>query len=262
MVELAVCVSNDNSGDIYRSIDAIKAAGFKKVFVQWYDMQWDGPSQQQQVDYIKKQGLEIIFAHLGYQSINEIWKDSETGRGFVERYKKDLDDIKKNGIPMVMMHTNGKSEAPYPNALGLSRFQEVVSYANELGIAIGFENTRIPGYQKFLMENLKGEAGICLDFGHCHAHFKDEFDFAYFRNMITSVHLHDNYGEKDEHLLPFDGNLDWSMAMKNLKQSGYSGPLTLEIVYFNRYAEEMSAEEFYREGYARGLKLAELFENA
>lgn len=262
MAELAVCVSNDGKSSIYEIIDAIKEAGFKKVFVQWYDKQWDGPDQQAQVDYCKKLGLEIVFAHLGYQSINDIWLDTEVGSQFVERYKKDLDDVKRNGIPMAMMHACSKFEPPYPNELGLSRFEEVVDYANEIGVEIGFENTKVPGYQKYLLKNLKGKAGICLDFGHAHAHFKDDFDFDFFKNKITSVHLHDNFGVKDDHLLPFDGNLDWQWAMSELKKAGYSGPLTLEIVYHRDYVEKMSVKEFYQEGYARGMKLAEMFDKA
>ena len=64
MLDLAVCVSYDGKSNIYEAIDAIKAAGFKKVFVQWYDKDWE-ISQQDQVDYVRKAGLEIIFAHLG-----------------------------------------------------------------------------------------------------------------------------------------------------------------------------------------------------
>ena len=44
MLDLAVCVSYDSKSNIYETIDAIKAAGFKKVFVQWYDKDWRSSS--------------------------------------------------------------------------------------------------------------------------------------------------------------------------------------------------------------------------
>ena len=261
MLDLAVCVSYDGKSNIYEAIDAIKAAGFMKVFVQWYDKDWE-ISQQDQVDYVRKAGLEIIFAHLGYQNINDIWLDKEEGEALIERYKRNIDEARANGIPMVMMHAVSKTEAPYPNEIGLRRFEAIVDYANQQGIEIGFENTKLPGYQRYLVNNLKGKAGICLDFGHCHAHFKDEFDFDFFRNKITSVHIHDNFGARDEHLLPFDGSIDWKWAMSNLKKAGFNRELTMEIVYHGQYPEMMTVEEFYRKGHEIGMKLAQMFEEA
>lgn len=73
MEELAVAVhySNENVG-VLETIKAIKNAGFKNVFVQWYDKEWEY-SQEEQVKMCKELGLNIIFAHLGYQNINSIW---------------------------------------------------------------------------------------------------------------------------------------------------------------------------------------------
>ncbi len=74
MRELSVAVSNDNqNGNPIETIDAIKQAGFKSVFIQWYDKEDWSCTQSKQLAYIKKQGLQIIFAHLGYQKINCIW---------------------------------------------------------------------------------------------------------------------------------------------------------------------------------------------
>jgi len=44
------------------------------------------------------------------------------------------------------------------------------------------------------------------------------------------VHLHDNHGEKDEHLPPYDGTIDWPAAIKLLKTAPESNlPLVLEL---------------------------------
>ena len=259
MQDLAVVVNLD--GYFYEAVDAIIEAGFKKVFVQWYDKETE-PTQQEAVDYIKSKGLQIIFAHLGYQNINDIWLDNEEGEALIERYKKNIDEARANGIPMVMMHPCSKFEPPFPSETGLRRFEAIAQYANQLGIEIGFENTKVTGFQRFLIKNLKAKAGVCLDIGHCHAHFKDDFDYDFFRDKITSVHIHDNFGVKDEHLLPFDGNVDWKQAMSDLKRANFDRELTMEILYHRQYPETMTIQQFYKEGYRRGLKLAELFEEA
>ena len=50
---IAVVVSNDNKDvTIYETINAIKNAGFKNVFIQWYNKDWN-PSQEEQLEYIK-----------------------------------------------------------------------------------------------------------------------------------------------------------------------------------------------------------------
>ncbi len=80
MREIAVAIQNDNEKVTpLQTIDAIKKAGFQNVFVQWYNKDWK-IGQQEQLDYAKKLGLNIIFAHLGYQNINEIWKNTQERR--------------------------------------------------------------------------------------------------------------------------------------------------------------------------------------
>ena len=90
MENVAVLVSNFNKNvTSYETIDAIKESGFKKVFIQWYKRDII-PSEEEQLKYIKSLGLEIIFAHLGYRGINNIWEFNEEGDLLVNKYKKDI----------------------------------------------------------------------------------------------------------------------------------------------------------------------------
>ena len=257
---IAVTISNAHQkGTPIDLINAIKEAGFKHVFIEWYNMDWE-ISQQQQLVYVRKLGLNVIFAHLGYQKINNIWLEGEAGEGFVERYKNDLKLCKENGIDLVCMHLTSKSEAPEPNKIGLKRFQEIADYAQELGIKIAFENTKIKGYQEYILKNIKNDnVGICLDSGHLHAHFKDELNFDLFKDKIFCVHLHDNHGEKDEHLIPFEGTINWIWLMNKLIECNYKGPVTMELVYQNHYIEQ-DMIEFYKRGYQAGQRLEKMME--
>ena len=260
MQDIAVVVSNDNKNvSIIETIDAIKKAGFKNVFIQWYNKDWN-LSQEEQLEYVRKQNLNVIFAHLGYQNINDIWLDSIEGDKLVYRYKNDIKICKENDIPMVIMHLTSKTIAPEFNKLGLKRLQEIVDYAETLGVKVAFENTKIKGYLEYVIENIKNEnVGICFDSGHYHVHFKDELDFSIFKDRIFAVHLHDNDQSDDLHLMPFDGTLNWKEVIKNLKDSNYDGPITMELCYRNEYLK-ISIEDFYKKGYEVGLKLKEMFE--
>ena len=257
MREIAVTISNANKIITpFETIDAICAAGFKNVFIEWYNKDWE-ISQEEQLNYIRSKGLNIIFAHLGYQKINDLWL--EDGQGHVERYKNDIRICKENGIDLVVMHLTSKDVAPSYGEVGLNRLKEIVSYASELGVRVAFENTKIKGYQEYVIENIE-EAGICFDSGHYHAHFHDELDFQLFKNKIFAVHLHDNRGIEDEHLIPMDGTLDWKYVIKKLKESNYNGPITMELVYRNDYLK-MSPVEFYKKGYEIGEKLLRMMDD-
>lgn len=257
--EIAVVVSNDNRNvNAFETIDAIKHAGFKKVFIQWYNQDWH-PTQEEQLKYIRQHGLDVIFAHLGYQNINDLWVENGNGNKLVTRYLNDINVCAKNNIPMVVMHITAESKAPPYNETGLNRLREIVDCAKSFNIKVAFENTKIKGYLDYVIENIdRDNAGICFDAGHYHAHFDDDFDFPKFKDRIFAVHLHDNDKSDDLHLMPFDGTLDWNKVIKNLKNCNYDGPVTMELCYHRMYVN-MNIERFYKMGYAVGQKLKEMF---
>lgn len=259
MRELAVCVNNANKNvSVVETINSIKNAGFKNVFVQWYDEDWK-VSQQEQVDLCKNLGLNIIFAHLGYQNINSIWEDTDEGAELVNRYKRNIKECKENGINKVVMHLTTKHIAPQYNEIGLERIKKIVEYAKKQNVKIAFENTKIKGYLEYVLGNIQDEnVGLCFDSGHYHVHFKDEFNFEFFKDRVFAVHLHDNDQSDDLHLLPYDGTLDWDNTILKLNESNYTGPVTLELAYRYHYLNE-SLDEFYKKAYQIGTKLSEKF---
>lgn len=258
---LAVVISNDNICSPLETIDTVKKVGFNNVFIQWYDKEYKefDISQEEQLKYIKDNNLNVIFAHLGYKNINNIWLDNEIGEELLNKYLRNLEECKNNNISMVIMHLCSKDVAPEPNELGLKRLRIICNKAKELNIKVAFENTKIKGYLEYVLSNIKEDnVGICYDAGHAHAHFNDEFNFEFFKNKIFAVHLHDNFGSTDEHLIPFDGTINWEYVMKKLKENNYNGPITLELCYRNKYSN-MTTEEFYTKGLEAGKKLYELF---
>lgn len=260
MKSIAVCIQNENQKVTpIQTIEAIKKAGYKDVFIQWYDENWKC-TQQEQVDVCKKLGLNIIFAHLGYQNINEIWNENETGEELVERYKNDIKECKQNGITLVIMHLTKGFQAPLYNEIGLRRIKEIVDYAQELGVKVAFENLRIQGYLEYVFQHIDNDnIGICYDAGHCHTYFDDKFPYELFKDKIFAVHLHDNYKTDDLHLLPFDGTIDWKYVINKLKECNYRGPITLELCYRYQYLD-ISLEEFYKKGYEIGKKLNNIYD--
>ena len=259
MSNIAVCVQDDNKNvSPKETIDSIYKAGFKDVFVQYYHRENLKFDEIEQIDYCKKLGLNIVFCHLGYKDINEIWIEGEFGEKITEEYIADLNLMHQKNIDMVCMHLCTHKESPMYNEIGLERIKRIVEYAKKIGIKIAFENTRKKGYLEYVLGNINVEnIGLCLDIGHYHVYFDDELNWEFFKDRIFAVHLHDNDKTLDQHLFPGEGTVDWNDALYKLKKYGYNGPMTLELCYRDDYLK-MTLDEFYKKGYEIGVWLDEI----
>jgi sugar phosphate isomerase/epimerase len=71
--------------------------------------------------------------------------------------------------------------------------------------------------------------GICLDFGHAHlmGDVADAIELA--AEHLITTHVHDNRGREDDHLVPYQGTIDWPAALVNMQKIGYDGTYLLEL---------------------------------
>jgi len=77
-------------------------------------------------------------------------------------------------------------------------------------------------------------------------------------SRITCTHIHDNYYGKDLHLMPYEGEIDWTAHMRTMKEIGYKGNLTYEFVYGCRPA--CLIEDFAAMAYKTGMYLKNIFD--
>ena len=213
--------------------------------------------QQEQFELCKALGLEVPFFHLGYDGINNIWLEGEAGDKLVEKYINDLNSCNKLGVNLVVMHLSAHV-APSYSTLGLERFRKIINHAEMLNIRVAIENTRPTEQFEKIFELIPNKnLGLCFDSGHYNAYFSRIFDFDKFRDKIFIVHLHDNNGLADQHLNPFDGEMDWHFVLNKLKQCNYSGPIVLESCYRYEYLK-MTIDEFYKQSFNRAQQLADI----
>ena len=73
------------------------------------------------------------------------------------------------------------------------------------------------------------DAGICLDFGHANI-IDDVTDVveAVSGHLVTT-HVHDNDGKHDDHLVPFEGRIDWPRVLFATQKVGYEGAWMMEL---------------------------------
>jgi len=257
MNDLAIAIRCYNEDNYQEIIESIKLAGFRNVFIEWYN--YDYELQNNILKFARKCGLNIIFAHLGYQNSNAIWIDDLSGDEELERYMKDIDICSKNGINLVIIHPTRKYDDPGVTKVGLDRIKRLIKHAEKRKVQVAFENVELKGQLETIAEEIHSDmAGICFDVGHCNLFFDGEFDIEKFKNKILAIHLHDNFKKKDDHNLPFDGTVNWERAIKQILSLNYHGYITIEAGKTEYYAD-LSFQEYYSLAYERGQKLIELF---
>jgi sugar phosphate isomerase/epimerase len=121
-----------------------------------------------------------------------------------------------------------------------STLEHLMLHARHAGVTICIENTTSemgdPAYLRAFVDETR-LTGLRFNFDIGHANLADgpaeeriETSFAPLRELVAGVHLHDNHGEKDEHLPPHDGSIDWPAAIKMLKTTPKANlPLVLEL---------------------------------
>ena len=73
------------------------------------------------------------------------------------------------------------------------------------------------------------DIGICMDVGHAHLLGDTGEAVEITSEYLITTHIHDNRGESDEHLVPFQGTIDWAATVMALEKIGYDGVLMYEV---------------------------------
>lgn len=104
--------------------------------------------------------------------------------------------------------------------------------------------------------------GICYDFGHANLcpDPNHRNNLNRIGRRLKAVHVQDNHGKTDEHLMPFYGNIDWQQAMAGLADIGFEGPLTYEIQEHGRNLPNHMKQQVVKESLEVGARLAAMYE--
>jgi sugar phosphate isomerase/epimerase len=116
----------------------------------------------------------------------------------------------------------------------MTSIEHLRAFAKPLGVRILLEN--IPNEISTpdrLVEMIRSahfeDVGVCFDFGHAHMEGGVGPAFEILRSHICSTHVHDNDRNKDSHLWPGQGTIDWKEAVELLRSAPQTPPLLLEL---------------------------------
>jgi sugar phosphate isomerase/epimerase len=128
-------------------------------------------------------------------------------------------------FPFLNLHVNGAS------ARSLEALAERAAGA---GVRLALEVRNEPRSQTAALVHLieeeieESDIGLCFDFGHAHlaGDVGDAIETS--SGHLFTTHVHDNGGRRDDHLVPYEGSIQWEAAVMETQKIGYDGVLMFE----------------------------------
>jgi sugar phosphate isomerase/epimerase len=116
----------------------------------------------------------------------------------------------------------------------MSSLEHLHAFAKPLGVQLLVENiTNELSTPETLLDLLHAghfdNIGVCFDVGHAHIMSSVPQAFAVLKDRIRSTHVHDNDKDRDSHLWPGAGTVEWKETMELLRTAPHVPPLLLEI---------------------------------
>lgn len=197
--------------------------------VNWYD-----PAEVRRFSrHVKRIGLEVSSFHLPFYNIfgapdfhwtyfnhpkEEIRKEALSLACHIVDLCPDFD------CRTVVLHGNGWTGKDLDRADRLYRqtLDRFLAYCEEQEVRIAIENVVTPLSKTDVLRKLVDEydsdhLGLCLDTGHANL---NETVSGAIRNCgprLLATHIADNRGKEDDHLVPFQGEIDWYQTYRLLK---------------------------------------------
>jgi sugar phosphate isomerase/epimerase len=154
----------------------------------------------------------------------------------MDEVKRALETAEQIPVQYLVQHigTGRQSADPRKFDAAFNSLEHLSVFAKARGVTIALENTADElgspaSLQQFVHETHLHDLKFCFDSGHAHLEGGIVSGWEILRDRTVLAHLHDNHGEKDEHLLLWEGKIDWNAALEFLAVSPSLIPVVLEV---------------------------------
>jgi len=176
------------------------------------------------------------FGRSGLEYLNIASKDRKTRINAMDEIKRAIEVAEKLPFRYLIQHVGSGGEDFDMNKFdaALSSIEHLRAFAKPLGVRMLVEN--IPNelstpekLKELLRTGHFGDVGVCFDTGHAHMMGGVAPALELLRDDIRSTHVHDNKQDRDAHLWPGEGTIDWKLTMELLASASQIPPVLLEI---------------------------------
>jgi len=154
----------------------------------------------------------------------------------MDEIKRSLEIAEQIPFRFLIQHIGTPSESFDEKKFeaAMTSMEHLHAFARPLGVKILLEN--IPNelstperLVEFIQTTRMHDIGVCFDCGHAHIMSEVAGAFETLKKHIWSTHVHDNHRDKDSHLWPGKGTIDWKETMELLRTAPQTPPLLLEV---------------------------------
>jgi sugar phosphate isomerase/epimerase len=174
----------------------------------------------------------------GAPAVNVVHVEKTHRIDAMDEIKRAIEVAEQIPLRYVVIHLGERDDEWSERTLdyAMTALEHLRAFANPLGVKLNVENLQSELTQpEHLLEILRAghfsDIGVCFDVGHAHLGSGVATALDGLKGQIRSAHLHDNHGEKDEHLWPSDGTIEWGKTMDELRSAPKLEAGVLEINY-------------------------------
>ena len=222
----------------------------------------------------RDKNIKLPLCHLSFYMPDP--HDATLMAKYSRELRMNIDSAALMGIPVAVIHPIAwySSEVKYGDWVraNMAFLSPIVEYAKQKGIKLCVEN--MPSPNETPDDHLYGSCalnisslaeklgiGICFDVGHANVSgFKISEQMEILKGKIDVLHIHDNpgKGQKDAHMLPFDGSVDWEDVALGMAKSEFSGLLDVEVTAWALSGDERTRSELGGKILNRAARLIEM----
>lgn len=167
-------------------------------------------------------------------------RNSEERKATLHEIAAALNVAKAVPFKFLVLHL-GVPVAQHPSAddndraAAIRSVEEIYGMAEPLGIRVALEVmgnglSTAPDLIEILERSFdSAHIGICMDVGHAHILGDAAEAIETTSEYLVTTHIHDNRRQSDDHLVPFQGNINWAEAIMAFEKIGYDGVLMYEV---------------------------------
>ncbi len=142
----------------------------------------------------------------------------------MDEIKRALEVAEHAPFRFLVQHVgvSGESASGQKLEAAMTSLEHLRAFAKPLGVQVVVEN--IPnelstpeGLVELLHAGRFTDIGVCFDVGHAHMSPGIPQAFETLKDLIRTTHIHDNDGQRDAHLWPGGGTIDWKQTMELLR---------------------------------------------
>lgn len=232
---------------IFSVLEEIHAAGFREVEICSFPKHLDYHNEadvRRAGEVMRTLGLRPFSFHAPFADRIDITSlDRQAREAAVEELVTACRAASLLGAENVVLHPGPEREGRPPEEEFIQRMKNATESLNRVAARCGDMGVRL------LLENMLPHlmfghtsdmlyllgcittpgVGACLDTGHARLSGDLDSVIPKLSGHLKMVHINDNLGDRDDHLIPGEGSIDWSWFIGALRRHQFQGGLIIEM---------------------------------